>query len=172
MKKVQILALIISIGLISCSILQVGVPTVIYYDTPHNKAFVEKALVDVQYCYPEIRCLPQMYDGEDKIYHHPLNYVFTKEDSLYLNQKIKDYYRNATGAKVFILSPNNKDIRYSLRVLNSEPNNSAIGIVFLEYKWKSVYLETINKTERDSLIHLFEKEILPKIQMILKMNNH
>jgi hypothetical protein len=137
-----------------------------------NKQIIEKALIEAQYVYPEIRCLPQMYDRADKIYSHPLNYVYTKEDSVYMNQVIKDYYRNAVNAKIFIFSPKDKAINYSIRVLNAETNSCILGIICSSIKpnseWESTDLKNLNKTKQDSLLQIFEKEILPKIQSEIK----
>ena len=141
-----------------------GIRTVKIYRIPQNKQVVEKALIEAQYTYPEIRCIPQMYYRADKIYSHPLNYVLTKEDSIYMTQEIKDYYRNAVNAKIFIFSPKDKDLNYSIRVLNAETNNCVIGIIYIGYKWESIGFKNLSKTKQDSLLQIFERDILPKIQ--------
>jgi hypothetical protein len=134
---------------------------------------VEKALIDVQYKYPEVRCTAHsqstIVERFDISYKNKENGVLTTEDSIWLSNPLKDYYRHWNGYKVFVLSSLDKKFLYEIRLLNEDENKCLLGVVFSSLKNEDGYIGISEPKHylRDSAIKVFEADILPKINNLL-----
>jgi len=169
-----------------------GVSTLkIYKVRHHDKNYIEQVLTNLPYSSPEI-CVPKVEDSffiyEDenfrrieasndtirlsntiKNYYEFRNHR-ASADSAFFNQKIKVYYRDQFGSKIFIYAADSGKILYELQILdnNVEKQKCIIGII-------KIFITTANKRQwfgyyqRDypqvvTAIKIFEETILPKME--------
>lgn len=166
------LSLILALLYTGCRFTFVGIIALKSYKVKYNKEVLEKALIDVQYEYPEIRIpitLQNCFQERDVSSSSARINSLTKEDSIYLSTPIKDYFRTWNESKIFVFSASNDNYIYTVRILDAQKRNCLIGVTQLSIKQNNKYLssEMFSKNQIDSAMLVFESDILSKIKDIL-----
>lgn len=169
-----------------------GVSTLkIYKVRHHDKNYIEQVLTNLPYSSPEI-CVPKVEDSffiyEDenfrrieasndtirlsntiKNYYEFRNHR-ASADSAFFNQKIKVYYRDQFGSKIFIYAADSGKILYELQIFieNAIKQKCIIGIIGISIKTgnkrQGFGYNQRNDPQVINAIKIFDDTIVPKME--------